>query len=57
MSVRGGCTFTTKSLMSQHQGAKMAIIADNIASEDPGKIILVDDGRGPQVTIPTIFID
>ena len=57
MSMRGDCTFTTKSLNSQKQGAKLAIIADNKIDENPGKIILVDDGRGPQVHIPTIFIE
>lgn len=29
LSTRGDCTFTTKSLNAQKQGAKMAIIADN----------------------------
>ena len=57
MSMRGDCTFTTKSLNSQRQGAKLAIIADNKIDEDPGRIILADDGRGPQVHIPTIFIE
>ena len=56
MSTRGDCTFTTKSLNSQKEGAKLAIIADNVSYEDIQRIILVDDGRGPQVHIPTIFI-
>lgn len=34
----------------------MAIISDNKSTQDPARIILVDDGRGPQVKIPTIFI-
>ncbi len=34
----------------------MAIIADNQQYEDPGKVIMVDDGKGPQVKIPTILI-
>lgn len=55
MSARGDCTFTTKSLNSQNQGAKLAIIADN-QDENPGSIIMVDDGKGPQVKIPTILI-
>lgn len=25
-------------------------------SEDPNQVIMVDDGRGPQVSIPTILI-
>jgi hypothetical protein len=29
LSARGDCTFTTKSLNSQKQGAKLAIIADS----------------------------
>lgn len=57
MSTRGDCTFTTKSLNSQRQGAKLAIIADNKQFEDPGSIVMVDDGKGPQVKIPTILIN
>lgn len=34
----------------------LAIIADNQQYEDPGKVIMVDDGKGPQVKIPTILI-
>ena len=56
LSARGDCTFTTKSLNSQKQGAKLAIIADSQQYEDPGSIIMVDDGKGPQVRIPTILI-
>lgn len=29
LATRGDCTFTTKSLNAQRQGAKLAIIADN----------------------------
>lgn len=25
-------------------------------SEDPNKVIMIDDGRGPQVSIPTVLI-
>ena len=57
LSTRGDCTFTQKSLNSQKQGAKLALIADNVDTENPGRIILADDGRGPQVHIPTIFIE
>lgn len=56
LSTRGDCTFTKKSLNSQKQGAKLAIIADNQNFEDPGSIVMVDDGKGPQVKIPTILI-
>lgn len=56
MSTRGDCSFTTKSLNSQRQGAKLAIIADNDEKEDPGRVIMVDDGKGSQVKIPTILI-
>ncbi len=34
----------------------LAIIADNQQYEDPGKVIMVDDGKGPQVKIPTVLI-
>ena len=29
---------------------------DNTKNEDPGSIVMVDDGRGSQVHIPTILI-
>lgn len=57
LSTRGDCSFTKKSLNSQKQGAKLAIIADNQIYEDPGSIVMVDDGKGPQVKIPTILIN
>jgi minor extracellular serine protease Vpr len=57
LSNRGDCNFTQKSLNSQIQGAKLAVIADNVESENPGRIILADDGRGKQIHIPTIFIE
>ena len=33
----------------------MAIIMDNVV-EDIGRIVLADDGRGGQVSIPTVMI-
>ena len=39
----------------QKEGGKLAVIMDNI-SEDPGQIVMVDDGRGGQVHIPTLLI-
>jgi hypothetical protein len=52
---RNDCTFTQKSINVQKEGGKLAIIMDN-RSEDPNQVIMVDDGRGPQVSIPTILI-
>ena len=57
LSMRGDCSFTQKSLNSQKQNAKLAVIVDNVENENPGHIVLADDGRGPQVHIPTIFIE
>lgn len=53
---RNDCTFTQKSINVQKEGGKLAIIMDNI-SEDPDHIIMVDDGRGSQVHIPTLLIN
>ena len=53
---RNDCSFTQKSINVQKEGGKLAIIMDNKKNEDPGSIVMVDDGRGSQVHIPTILI-
>ena len=53
---RNDCSFTQKSINVQKEGGKLAIIMDNHRNENPGSIIMVDDGRGSQVHIPTILL-
>ena len=52
---RNDCTFTQKSINVQKEGGKLAVIMDN-TKENPERIVMVDDGKGAQVTIPTILI-
>ena len=52
---RGDCTFTQKSINVQKEGGKLAIIMDNIV-EQPGSIIMKDDGKGHSISIPTVLI-
>lgn len=40
----------------QKEGGNLALIMDSEQEEDPGSIVMVDDGRGSQVHIPTILI-
>ena len=40
----------------QKEGGKLAMIMDSKKNEDPGSIVMVDDGRGSQVHIPTVLI-
>ena len=53
---RNDCTFTQKSINVQKEGGKLAVIMDNNKKEDPGTIVMIDDGRGKQVHIPTVLI-
>ena len=55
MVERNDCTFTQKSINVQKEGGKLAIIMDNKV-ESPGDIVMIDDGHGFQVIIPTILI-
>lgn len=55
MVERNDCTFTQKSINVQKEGGKLAIIMDNKV-ESPGDILMLDDGHGFQVSIPTILI-
>jgi hypothetical protein len=52
---RNDCSFTQKSLNVQREGGKLAVIMDN-REEDPGSVVMVDDGRGMQVGIATVLI-
>jgi len=53
---RGNCTFVTKTHYAQLIGAKMALIIDNI-NENEDRVIMIDDGEGNDINIPTVMID
>jgi len=52
---RGYCTFVTKTKQAQLIGAKLVIVIDN-KQEFQWEAIMADDGRGGQITIPTVLI-
>lgn len=53
---RGSCSFVQKARNIEHSGGKLAIIVDEIDNEEPDDIIMVDDGTGNGIQIPTIMI-
>lgn len=53
---RGGCTFVDKVRNAQDALAHVALIVDNIQSENVEKVIMADDGRGMEISIPGILI-
>ena len=52
---RGGCHFVTKTHYAQLIGAKLALIIDN-RDENEDYVIMVDDGFGHDISIPTIMV-
>jgi len=53
---RGGCSFVRKTRNIQDIGGKLVLIADSRANADPSSVIMVDDGTGSNIAIPTIMI-
>jgi extracellular elastinolytic metalloproteinase len=54
---RGKCSFTKKVREVEHSGAKLAIIVDEVDNESMDAIIMVDDGTGAGIRIPSIMIN
>lgn len=52
---RGDCHFVTKTHYAQLIGAKLALIIDN-RDENEDYVIMIDDGFGHDISIPTIMI-
>ena len=52
---RGNCSFVRKSKNVQELGGALALITD-IHTQDPETVIMVDDGTGASIVIPTILI-
>jgi len=53
---RGGCSFIRKTKNVQEIGGAMNLIMNHVNNQNPNEIIMVDDGTGLNVAIPTILI-
>jgi hypothetical protein len=53
---RGGCSFVQKVRNVEHGGGKLAVIVDEEDNENPQTIIMVDDGTGNGIQIPSVMI-
>jgi extracellular elastinolytic metalloproteinase len=54
---RGGCSFTMKVREIEHAGGKLGIIVDEVDNEAMDAIIMVDDGTGNGIRIPSVMIN
>jgi hypothetical protein len=54
---RGQCSFTMKVRNIEHAGGKLGIIVDEVDNEAMDSIIMVDDGTGNGIRIPSIMIN
>jgi hypothetical protein len=53
---RGGCTFVRKARNVQELGGALTIVIDNRDYSSPESLIMIDDGTGTSIAIPTILI-
>jgi len=53
---RGNCSFIRKARNVQEMGGALALIVNTADESDPERIIMIDDGTGISVTIPTLLI-
>lgn len=53
---RGGCSFIRKTRNVQEIGGAMTLIVNNKENANPEHTIMIDDGTGLNVAIPTIMI-
>ena len=53
---RGNCTFIRKTRNVQELGGALCLVVNNIPGQNPERIIMIDDGTGLNVAIPTIMI-
>jgi hypothetical protein len=52
---RGNCSFVTKVRNVENAGGHVALIIDN-KDEDVSRVVMADDGRGRELTIPAVLI-
>ena len=53
---RGNCSFVTKSRNVQNLGGSLALIVNNRDDENVENVLMMDDGTGSDIYIPTILI-
>lgn len=53
---RGNCSFVTKVRNVQEAGGHIALIVNNNEFEEVSDVIMADDGRGRELTIPGVLI-
>lgn len=53
---RGDCTFVKKVENAELNGALAVIIVDNVEEKITDKVMMADDGKGNNITIPAILI-
>lgn len=56
MVERGNCSFVKKVRNVEHAGGALAVIIDNKAGEIVEQVIMVDDGTGSSIKIPSMLI-
>ena len=54
---RGNCTFVQKVRNVEHGGGKMAIIVDELDNENVKYVVMVDDGTGNGIFIPSAMMN
>lgn len=53
---RGGCSFVTKVRNVERNGGHVALIINNSTEENISSIVMADNGKGMEVTIPGVII-
>ncbi len=53
---RTGCTFVRKVRNIQELGGALAVIVDFRENENPENLVMIDDGTGSSIVIPSILI-
>jgi len=53
---RGNCSFVRKARNVQELGGALTLIVDSRDDSDPTSVIMIDDGTGANIAIPTVMI-
>lgn len=54
---RGGCSFVKKIRNIEHAGGKLGVVVDETDKESVDEVIMVDDGTGNGISIPSLMIN
>ena len=52
----GGCSFVSKTRRIQEWRGKLAVVINDKVLDSPERTIMIDDGTGADISIPTILI-